>query len=65
MRTEGPCPVCSVATARCAATVVLPLPPFWEVITTVFIEKPLGYAPASIRFLANYSENWKAKGSPK
>ena len=37
IRTHGPSPAISAATARWAARIVLPLPPFWLARTMVFI----------------------------
>ena len=37
IRTQGPSPALSAATARCAARVVLPAPPFWLAKTIAFI----------------------------
>ncbi len=37
IRTQGPSPALSAATARCAARVVLPAPPFWLAKTIAFL----------------------------
>ena len=68
MRTAEPCSNCSAATARCAATVVLPLPPFWDVMHDRFHVTAFGLVSSEcslIRPFVNHSENAKEKGSGK